>query len=154
MKLDCCSHVTTRSLAQKISAIAPTMRAAPLQPCRPIITWMAGGSPMHADAIETRVDLFTNPNYVRNPLKTLVVRFKWPILLTNLLVFVESILGVLIPLFIGLAINDLLEQSFRGEFIFCDCSPESPAGRRSLCYDREALIHERKRRFRTGRSKL
>lgn len=26
-----------------------------------------------------------------------------------------------------------------GEFIFCDCSPESPRGRRSLCYDREAL---------------
>jgi hypothetical protein len=26
-----------------------------------------------------------------------------------------------------------------GEFIFCDCSPESPAGRRSLCYDRTAL---------------
>jgi len=25
------------------------------------------------------------------------------------------------------------------EFIFCDCSPESPTGRRSLCYDREAL---------------
>lgn len=47
-------------------------------------------------------------------LKTLVVRFKWPILLTNLLVFLESILGVLIPLFIGLAINDLLDQSFRG----------------------------------------
>ncbi|MDQ3673875.1 MAG: DUF4256 domain-containing protein [Gemmatimonadota bacterium] len=23
-------------------------------------------------------------------------------------------------------------------FIFCDCSPESPAGRRSLCYDAEA----------------
>jgi ABC-type bacteriocin/lantibiotic exporter with double-glycine peptidase domain len=47
-------------------------------------------------------------------LKTLVVRFKWQILLTNLLVFIESILGVLIPLFIGLAINDLLDQSFRG----------------------------------------
>jgi ABC-type multidrug transport system fused ATPase/permease subunit len=47
-------------------------------------------------------------------LRTLVVRFKWPILLTNLLVFLESILGVLIPLFIGLAINDLLEQSYRG----------------------------------------
>jgi hypothetical protein len=27
-----------------------------------------------------------------------------------------------------------------GEFIFYDCSPESPAGRRSLCYDREALV--------------
>jgi hypothetical protein len=26
-----------------------------------------------------------------------------------------------------------------GEYIFFDCSPESPAGRRSLCYDREAL---------------
>ncbi len=23
-----------------------------------------------------------------------------------------------------------------GEFIFCDCSPESPSGRRSICYDR------------------
>lgn len=26
-----------------------------------------------------------------------------------------------------------------GEFTFCDCSPESPIGRRSLCYDRDAL---------------
>ena len=26
-----------------------------------------------------------------------------------------------------------------GEIIFCDCSPESPAGRRSLCFDRAAL---------------
>ncbi|HVU83487.1 MAG TPA: DUF4256 domain-containing protein, partial [Puia sp.] len=26
-----------------------------------------------------------------------------------------------------------------GEFIFYDCSAESPKGRRSLCYDREAL---------------
>ncbi|MEW5974272.1 MAG: DUF4256 domain-containing protein [Acidobacteriota bacterium] len=26
-----------------------------------------------------------------------------------------------------------------GEYIFCDCSTESPLGRRSLCYDREAL---------------
>ena len=26
-----------------------------------------------------------------------------------------------------------------GEYIFCDCSAESPKGRRSLCYDREAL---------------
>lgn len=24
-------------------------------------------------------------------------------------------------------------------WVFCDCSPESPSGRRSLCYDREAL---------------
>lgn len=26
-----------------------------------------------------------------------------------------------------------------GEYIFCDCSPESPAGRRSICYDQTAL---------------
>lgn len=26
-----------------------------------------------------------------------------------------------------------------GECLFCDCSAETPAGRRSLCYDREAL---------------
>jgi len=27
-----------------------------------------------------------------------------------------------------------------GEFVFCDCSAESPSGRRSVCYDREALV--------------
>mgnify|MGYP000913104667 CR=1 FL=1 len=26
-----------------------------------------------------------------------------------------------------------------GEYLFCDCSVESPKGRRSICYDREAL---------------
>jgi hypothetical protein len=26
-----------------------------------------------------------------------------------------------------------------GEYIFCDCSAESPSGRRNACYDREAL---------------
>src|ERR1043166_6911621 len=26
-----------------------------------------------------------------------------------------------------------------GGYIFCDCSAESPKGRRSVCYDREAL---------------
>src|SRR6476646_6711083 len=32
-----------------------------------------------------------------------------------------------------------------GEFIFYDCSAESPKGRRSLCYDREA--HESRKEF-------
>src|SRR5438552_5360493 len=27
-----------------------------------------------------------------------------------------------------------------GEYVFYDCSAESPKGRRSLCYDREALV--------------
>lgn len=31
------------------------------------------------------------------------------------------------------------QDNATGQFIFCDCSPESPAGRRGLCYDHEAL---------------
>ncbi|MCD7032872.1 DUF4256 domain-containing protein [Metabacillus sp. GX 13764] len=31
-----------------------------------------------------------------------------------------------------------------GEYIFCDCSPESPKGRRSVCYDLEALESRKK----------
>jgi hypothetical protein len=34
---------------------------------------------------------------------------------------------------------DVIGQEKSGQFIFCDCSPESPTGRRSLCYDTEAL---------------
>jgi hypothetical protein len=35
---------------------------------------------------------------------------------------------------------DLIGQdNATGKFIFCDCSAESPPGRRSLCYDGEAL---------------
>jgi hypothetical protein len=30
-----------------------------------------------------------------------------------------------------------------GEYIFCDCSAESPTGRRNICYDREALESRR-----------
>ena len=31
-----------------------------------------------------------------------------------------------------------------GEFIFFDCSPETPSGRRNVCYDHEALIGRKK----------
>lgn len=31
-----------------------------------------------------------------------------------------------------------------GEYIFCDCSKESPKGRRKVCYDREALEARKK----------
>ncbi len=31
------------------------------------------------------------------------------------------------------------EDKKTGEYIFCDCSAESPKGRRSVCYDRQAL---------------
>ena len=40
-----------------------------------------------------------------------------------------------------LAVNRMLLVMTRrtGEYIFYDCSAESPKGRRSICYDREAL---------------
>lgn len=34
---------------------------------------------------------------------------------------------------------DVIGQDETGHFRFCDCSQESPKGRRSACYDREAL---------------
>jgi hypothetical protein len=33
-----------------------------------------------------------------------------------------------------------------GQFIYCDCSPESPAGRRSTCYDAEARASRKEHR--------
>ncbi|MBS1785385.1 MAG: DUF4256 domain-containing protein [Acidobacteria bacterium] len=33
-----------------------------------------------------------------------------------------------------------------GPFLFCDCAPESPTGRRSLCYDGEALAARKENR--------
>ncbi len=39
---------------------------------------------------------------------------------------------------------DVIRQNKNtGEFTFCDCSAESPAGRRSFCYDRAALDSRR-----------
>ena len=32
----------------------------------------------------------------------------------------------------------------QGAYIFCDCSAESPEGRRSVCYDQEALESRKK----------
>lgn len=34
---------------------------------------------------------------------------------------------------------DVVSLDSSGQYVFCDCSPESPKGRRSLCYDRAAL---------------
>ncbi|PSL40246.1 uncharacterized protein DUF4256 [Planomicrobium soli] len=32
----------------------------------------------------------------------------------------------------------------KDEYVFCDCSPETPKGRRSVCFDREALESRKK----------
>ena len=43
-------------------------------------------------------------------------------------------------------------DSRTGEFVFFDCSPESPKGRRSVCYDHEAL--ESRKEFKPGDTAL
>ena len=39
---------------------------------------------------------------------------------------------------------DVIGDEKAGHITFCDCSPESPIGRRSLCYDKEALASRKK----------
>jgi hypothetical protein len=34
---------------------------------------------------------------------------------------------------------DVIGKTAMGEILFCDCSKESPTGRRSICYDQQAL---------------
>ena len=41
-----------------------------------------------------------------------------------------------------------------GSFIFCDCSAESPAGRRSLCYDHEALEKRKEHKPKNSAKKM
>jgi hypothetical protein len=39
---------------------------------------------------------------------------------------------------------DVIGGSQSGHFMFCDCSAQSPIGRRSLCYDKKALDDRKK----------
>lgn len=41
-------------------------------------------------------------------------------------------------------------DSKTGEYLFCDCSPESPNGRRSACYDRAALESRKEHKPKTS----
>jgi hypothetical protein len=41
---------------------------------------------------------------------------------------------------------DVISQDSSGRITFCDCSTQSPGGRRSLCYDDEALAARKKHR--------
>jgi len=46
---------------------------------------------------------------------------------------------------------DVVGQDQRtGEYVFYDCSPESPKGRTSLCYDREALDSRKEHKSRSS----
>ena len=41
---------------------------------------------------------------------------------------------------------DVIGRDKSGAYTFCDCAPESPAGRRSVCYDAEALQSRKEHR--------
>lgn len=41
------------------------------------------------------------------------------------------------------------QDKISGEFVFMDCAPESPAGRRSVCYDRAGLESRKEHRPKT-----
>jgi hypothetical protein len=41
-----------------------------------------------------------------------------------------------------------------GRFSFCDCSPESPSGRRSTCYDAEALAARKENKPKTSANEM
>ena len=45
---------------------------------------------------------------------------------------------------------DVIGEEDSGHFVFCDCSPESPTGRRSTCYDREARVSRKQHRPETS----
>lgn len=40
---------------------------------------------------------------------------------------------------------DVIGRDEDGRFVFCDCSKESPAGRRGLCYDHHAQLEREKK---------
>ncbi len=42
------------------------------------------------------------------------------------------------------------DDKVTGEYIFCDCSAETPKGRRSVCYDDEALAARKEHKPRTS----
>jgi len=50
-------------------------------------------------------------------LKNLFLRFKWRVSLTLSMVLAESVIALLLPLLIGFAINDLLEQDYSGLWV-------------------------------------
>lgn len=59
----------------------------------------------------------SNPNAQDISIRRLIARFKGKVSLTLLLVLAESVLALLFPLFIGYAINGLLEQDFGGVYM-------------------------------------
>lgn len=89
-------------------------------------------APDYSTLIQTLEDRFAH-NMPRHP------EVVWGDVLARLLAQPEK-LGVLEAMEETGGEPDVIGRDAKtGAFVFCDCAPESPKGRRSLCYDRKAL---------------
>jgi len=89
-----------------------------------------------------------SPKEIEQLLKTLKARFEknlnrhkginWPNVETKLLADDQKLWSLYQMEETG-GEPDVVSFNKKGEYTFFDCSPETPAGRRSICYDREAL---------------
>ena len=97
--------------------------------------------------IEIKMEL--SPEQGEELLKTLKVRFEknmnrhkgleWPNIQTKLEAHPEKLSSLNAMEITGGEPDVVGYDKTTGEYIFYDCSAESPKGRRSICYDREAL---------------
>ena len=63
----------------------------------------------------------------------------WNTVLAKLLASPEKLISLQAMEQSGGEPDVIAHEAYSDVFVFCDCSAESPAGRRSLCYDRAAL---------------
>ncbi|MBT3253384.1 MAG: DUF4256 domain-containing protein [Candidatus Marinimicrobia bacterium] len=91
----------------------------------------------HAELLETLEDRFAK-NMVRHP------QINWSTVLKKVEVSPEKLRALSEMEQSGGEPDVIAYDEESGEFTFCDCSPESPLGRRSLCYDRQALDSRKK----------
>lgn len=105
------------------------------------------GSGKPIQKIEINLEL--SPEEGQDLLKTLQARFEknmnrhngleWPKIQAKLETHPEKLASLYAMESTGGEPDVIGYDENTGEYIFCDCSAESPNGRRSLCYDREAL---------------
>jgi hypothetical protein len=101
------------------------------------------------------INMQISPEQGEELLKTLKVRFEknmnrhkgleWPKVQANLEAHPEKLSSLNAMESTGGEPDVVGHDQKTGEYIFNDCSPESPAGRRSICYDREGQeVREKK----------
>ncbi len=113
-------------------------------------TSKGGGKPIP----KVEINLKISPNQAEELLNTLKIRFEnnmsrhdgleWPKIQTKLEAAPEKLSSLNAMESTGGEPDVVGVDGKTGEYIFVDCSPESPSGRRSLCYDQEALDSRKK----------